>query len=78
LIIDPNRFKNGIDGPCHDPAIRKQFWTDVLKSLELSYELLFAEARSFNMKHKTYLQEYYIPDLEERIERIRQEIAHEG
>jgi hypothetical protein len=30
------------------------------------------------MKHKTYLQEYYIPDLEERIERIRQEIAHEG
>src|SRR5437588_158683 len=34
MIIDPDRLKNGVDGPCHPPEIRKRFWTDVLQSLE--------------------------------------------
>src|SRR5262249_34215075 len=44
MIFTPERFANGRDGPCHSPELRKLFWTDVLKSLELSHELLFEEA----------------------------------
>ncbi len=40
LIIDPERFQNGKDGPCHPPTFRKRFWTDVLRLLELSFDLL--------------------------------------
>jgi hypothetical protein len=36
MILVPDRLKNDNDGPCHAPAFRKQFWTDVLSSLELS------------------------------------------
>ncbi len=71
MIIDPNRFKNEVDGPCHPPEIRKQFWTDVLKSLKLSYDLLFAEARAANAENLNYYPEGYIEDLEARIERIK-------
>ena len=70
MIVDPERFQNGKDGPCHTPELRKRFWTDVLRSLELSYELLFAEARVCNEARLDYLQDEYIPDLEERIERL--------
>ena len=28
LIIDPERFQDGKDGPCHPPALRKRFWTN--------------------------------------------------
>jgi hypothetical protein len=47
-----------------------RFWTDVLKSLELSYDLLFEEARRFNAGRLEYLPDDYIEDLEERIKRI--------
>ena len=73
LIIDPNWFQNGKDGPCHTPQLRKQFWTDVLKSLTLSYELLFEKARAENERTKPFLSEEYIHDLEERIAQIRSE-----
>ena len=52
LIIVPERLAGGDDGPCHPPEVRKRFWTDVLKSLELSYETLFEEARLQNAKAK--------------------------
>jgi repressor LexA len=71
LIIVPDRLKNDADGPCHPPALRKQFWTDVLKSLELSYDTLFEEARQCNAEIQTILPEDYIPDLEERIAAIQ-------
>ena len=45
FIIDPERFENKVDGPCHPPQLRKMFWTEVLKSLELNLDFLFAEAR---------------------------------
>lgn len=48
LIISPNAFKDGKDGPCHSDSIRKMFWTDVLKSLTLSLDTLFAEASDNN------------------------------
>lgn len=73
LIIVPERFANGKDGPCNSPEIRKMFWTDVLKSLELSYELLFAKARIFNEWEKQNETGYYIQDLEERISKIEAE-----
>src|SRR6266542_3164813 len=43
MVINPDRMADGRDGPCHPPELRKRFWTDVLMSLELSYELLFDE-----------------------------------
>jgi hypothetical protein len=78
LIIDPQRFQNGADGRCHDPEQRKRFWTDVLRSLELSYDLLFAEARSVNTWNQQWNIEAYLPDLEQRIERIQQENTPSG
>jgi len=71
LIVVPERFANGKDSPCNSPEIRKMFWTDVLKSLELSYELLFAKARLFNEKEKENKTGYHIEDLEERIAKIK-------
>jgi hypothetical protein len=71
MIINPDRFQDGRDGPCHSPALRKQFWTDVLKSLEISDDLLFAEAREMNERNKGILPDEYIVDLEERIAKLR-------
>lgn len=48
LIIVPNRFMDKKDGPCNTDEVRKIFWTDVCKSLEISYKLLFEKARSRN------------------------------
>src|SRR5437879_56874 len=70
-LVDPERFVNGQDGPCHSPELRKRFWTDVLKSLELSYELLFDMAREMNAPLKEIYPEEYIGDLERRIRRIQ-------
>jgi len=71
LIVVPERFSNGGDGPCHPPELRKRFWTDVFKSLELSYDLLFEEARLLNDKTKELAHGEHIHDLEERIQQIR-------
>lgn len=65
LAIDTDRFENGEDGPVHSAAERKLFWTDVLRSLELSFELLFTEARRINKENEG--EEEYIEDLEWRI-----------
>lgn len=65
LILDPDRFKNDVDGPCHTPAERFLFWRDVLRSLELSMELLFHEARKCNAAREG--EEDYIKNLESRI-----------
>jgi hypothetical protein len=70
-LVDPEHFVNGQDGPCHPPQLRKRFWTDVLKSLELSYELLLDMAREMNAPLKEVYPEEYIEDLERRIRRIR-------
>lgn len=74
MVIDPNRFKNDDDGPCHTAELRKKVWTDVLKSLELSYDLIFAEARAENAKTRETLPDMYIEDLEQRIEHILKEV----
>ena len=78
FIVDPDRFRNNIDGPCHSDDERKQFWTDVLRSLHLSYKVLFAEARHLNEERRLSDDEDFIVDLEERIEKIkrRQDYDH--
>jgi len=73
LIIEPQRFQDGRDGPCHSPEQRRKFWTDVLRSLEVSYEVLFDEARGINARAKEVFPEDSIADLESRIERILSE-----
>jgi len=71
LVVAPDKFKNDADGPCNPPDLRKRFWTDVLKSLELSYETLFEEARHLNRLAKDRLPDEFIADLEERIAKIQ-------
>lgn len=71
FIIDPDRFKNNVDGPCHEDIERVHFWKDVLNSLQLSYETIFSEARKINAERKEIDSEDYLPDLEERINKIK-------
>jgi hypothetical protein len=71
MVVSPERMADGRDGPCHSPEIRKRFWTDVLRSLEISHELLFEVARQENENGREVLPEDYIEDLEERIAQIR-------
>lgn len=70
LIIDSDRFKNNADGPYHTSEERKRFWTDVLKSLDLSFEVIFNEARKFNLERDKDDDEY-ISNLEEKIIEIQ-------
>ena len=75
LIVDPDRFKNDVDGPCHDEKMRKLFWTDVLKSFHISLESLIEEARkNKNDWERNGIEDAepgeYIKDLEQRISEV--------
>jgi len=70
LIINPDRFKNNIDGPCHSDLERKNFWTDVLKSLDLSLETIIWESIKLNNENKE-AGEPYILELNKIIEQIK-------
>ena len=74
LAIDPERFMDKKDGPCHSSEERKQFWTDVLTSLQLSPDLIFMEARKRNEQLRSYNFKSYLTDLEERIEKIKADL----
>lgn len=74
MIVVPTRYQDGQDGPCNTDSVRKVFWTDVLKSLTLSYDLLFEQARDNNQKMRemketipNFPADMFLPDLEERI-----------
>ena len=74
MVVVPSRFQNGKDGPCNSDEMRKAFWTDVLQSLSLSYDLLFEQARYNNRQMKEMSVKYpnvppdmFLSDLEERI-----------
>lgn len=71
MVIVPDRFINNQNGPCHPPDLRKKFWADVLKSLELSYDTIFDEARYFNQLAEARLSDLFIEDLEDRIAEIQ-------
>ena len=74
LVIDPERFKNGADGPCHTNDERRRFWTDVLKSLDLHIDTIANEARKFNNERKR-TDEDFIDDLESRIAEIKSNLS---
>ena len=67
MIVVPKRFQDGRDGPCNPPEMRRAFWTDVLRSLDLSEETIFAQARLHNER----ASDERIDNLEERIARHR-------
>ena len=69
MIVVPSRFQDGADGPCNSPEMRKAFWTDVLRSLDLSLETIFAQARDHNERMRSLLPPYFLPDLDARIMR---------
>jgi hypothetical protein len=80
MITTPWRFQDGENGPCNTDSLRKAFWTDVLKSLTLSHDLIFEAARQNNVKKAEYYQQFpdqatedeeAIRDLEERIAEIK-------
>ncbi len=77
LIVKPERFADGRDGPCNTPEFRQRFWTDVLDSLSLSPELLFDKAREFNERRRAHpgWGEAPIEDPEFRIECWRVRLA---
>jgi hypothetical protein len=75
MIIDPERLRDGRDGPCNLPELRKAFWTEVLDELKLSHNFLFDKARDANEKIKSALPNEYVLDLEERIKAIKKEKA---
>lgn len=67
FVIDPDRFRNDHDGPCHDADERKYFWKDILMSLHLSMDTMIREARKLNEERRLNDPEDYKPDLEQRI-----------
>ncbi|MBN1428912.1 MAG: hypothetical protein JXB07_11050 [Anaerolineae bacterium] len=64
MITTPDRPANGADAPCRPPDLHKNFRADVLQSLELSYDLLFDEARHRNAGVTRLISEAYIDDIE--------------
>jgi len=74
LVVVPDRFKNDEDGPCHTAELRKRFWTEVLKGLKLSDEMIFEKARQINKLAKGKYPDKYIIDLEERINDIQKSL----
>jgi len=70
-IINPDRFKDGKDGPCHSNEERKLFWTDVLKSLELDFDFL-AQMATKNNPPRNDLFGDHIPNLKKKISELRE------
>lgn len=70
-VIVPERMQNGHDGPCHSQQMRKLFWTDVLKSLTLSLDFLFAECRRQHTKKKFPRRDEEQLNVEEVIAKVK-------
>ncbi len=69
MILQTDPFRPPMDDPCHSPEVRRLFWTDVLKSLELSYDFLFTEARYAAARRSG--RGLSADELEKRIQAIR-------
>lgn len=68
LVVDPERFANGSDGPCNTPEFRKRFWTEVLVSLDLSEDLIVDKALAW---HRQYSDSFLVEELEKRVADMR-------
>lgn len=65
----------GADGPCHSDEIKKLFWTDVFKSLEISYATMVAVAKShsFILDVKIRYPDAYLNQITEEAKKNCQE-----
>lgn len=70
MILDPIRFQDGRNGPCHTAEFRKRFWTDVLMNLAISADLIVEEARAFQRQVSEFTDIYSVPNLEGRIQEV--------
>ncbi len=72
FMLNPERFKDGKDGPCNTDAFRRQFWTDVLRNLKLNLSTLIEKARQINEKNRAsgFSREGYLEDFEDRVTNI--------
>lgn len=68
-IINPSRFMDGKDGPCHSDEERKAFWTDVLKSLTLSIDTIGMIALNRN---PPVGDDDHVPNIKKRIRLLRE------
>jgi len=73
MILRPDWFQSGSDGPCHSDEQRKRFWTDVFKSLRLSLNTLFEEARANYQEQAIDKTEKDYIALERTIKQIKKE-----
>jgi len=70
LVINSDRFKNDRDGPCHTAEDRKRFWTDVLRSLELSIDMIIDEAIKFNAQREID-DDDFVANLDDKINSVK-------
>lgn len=73
-IINPKFFQDGKDGPCHTDAERKLFWTDVLKSLTLSFDTLATFAINSNAPVG---DEDHVTNIKKKIAKLREKLEVE-
>jgi len=50
-----NEIRVGADGPCHTDKVKKMFWTDVFKSLKISFDTMVEVAR----EHSQFIDDHY-------------------
>ena len=74
MIINPNRFVNNTDGPCHTKEERKQFWHDVLSSLQISLQTLINECRKVAQKENA---EINLLEAEQIINQLSEKYANQ-
>ncbi len=74
LIIDPERFQGGENGLFRTPASRTRFWTDVLCSLDLSFDLIADEVWVLSQERLSLMPDEHIHDLESRIAALCMEL----
>lgn len=77
-VIDPDRMKDGKDGPCHQAEFRKQFWTDVLRNLKINLGTLIDKARQVNKTEGKNPEDNPLPNLERNIIEIVKRYAPES
>lgn len=76
LVVCAHRFADGRDGPCHSEEQRKRFWTDILKTMRLSWETIVSEAReNAAMRSRAGDAEVNLVELEERIRKLESELG---
>ena len=68
-IINPQRFVDDKDGPCHSDEERKAFWTDVLKSLTLSIDTIGMIALNHN---PPVGDDDHVPNIKKKIRALKE------